>query len=409
MAFRPSASFENDEPRVCVVSLRSLRRSVSRACGNEFEDVIASIDKVDLVVPTQSLVSKAGYRALRTLSRVTPVARYVGPGTHSRLGAEKYDLLIFVAQFANDLIFLNDTDHWRQRSRFAVLYLEEIWNDRIKRLGLRKDLFKPFDLILCNCAGSVERLAQVTGRPVEYVPPGVDTLTFAPDPDGNDRPISICNIGRRSQVTHDALLRFARDSGRFYYYDTTYGFADASTRSANEHRFLMANLCKRSSFFVANKAKFDRGKETHGQEEIGFRFFEGLAAGAVLLGDPPKTSAFEEHLGWTDSVTRIPFDCPEIVDILQQLEGQPERLAAIRSRNVRNCIRRHDWLHRWAMILQRAGLNEDAKMTTRRAQLSRLAERFEEGATATAGSGAQEHDPEKWEPVFGSDHARTTR
>jgi Glycosyl transferases group 1 len=154
-------------------------------------------------------------------------------------------------------------------------------------------------------------------------------------------------------------------------------------QSAREHRLLISNIYKRSSFFIANGAKFNHGKETHGQEEIGFRFFEGVSSGAVLLGRPPRTPAFEEYLGWEDSVIEIPYDCPDIADIIREFEGQRERLSAARSRNVRNSAQRHDWLHRWARILEHAGLDEGPAMATRRSRLNRLAASFDSAGSTT--------------------------
>ena len=48
----------------------------------------------------------------------------------------------------------------------------------------------------------------------------------------------------------------------------------------------------------------------------------------------------------------MPFDCPEIGELIADLDQQPERLARIRRDNVVNSLLRHDWYHRWSEILR---------------------------------------------------------
>ncbi len=83
-----------------------------------------------------------------------------------------------------------------------------------------------------------------------------------------------------------------------------------------------------SSFhgFHEDPAKIDRRFETCGQNEIGFRYFKGAPAGTVMIGEHPETEVFTEHFGWPDSVIHVPFDSPDITDILAELDSEPERI-----------------------------------------------------------------------------------
>jgi len=364
------------KPRVCIVSLRGINTLLSRCSGFEFEDVIASLDDVEMVIPVHSRTSRLRLKAMSAMSRFTPLARFLGRGILPPLRHDKYEILVFVALNTRDLRVLHEVPKWRTKCDLAVCYIEEIWNSEINDGGARLDLFKQFDLIYCAFEASAPNLAERTGRRVEYIPPGVDTLLFSPDPEQDHRPIDICNIGRRSQITHGALLEHAKRTGKFYYYDTIEGVRNA--KIPGEHRYLFANIIKRSGYFIANKAKINATDETLGQEEIGLRFFEGMAGGAVLLGEFPRTAEFERQLGWRDSAVSVPFDCPDIADVIADLDAQPERLARIRRRNVWNCLQRHDWLFRWQTILDFAGLPATARMAERRTRLAQLAARFEE-------------------------------
>lgn len=374
----------DDQARICLVSHRGMSRQLSRCCGYEFEDTIAGMDSVDMVMPRYHGGGVLMQRLRNRASKVTPLYKFVPTGLRrpERPGRD-YDLFFALVQFSRDLLMLDAVRDFRRRSRTAVCYLEEIWHADIEALGNQIDVLKTFDLVFTNCARSVPKLRARLGRPVEYVPPAVDALRFAPDPDARDRAIDVMGIGRRSEITHEALLAHAQATGTFYFHDTLEGPFTAKVPA--QHRLLLANLAKRSRYFIANAAKMDRQWETGTQREIGFRFFEGLSAGCVLLGDHPKTAEFEDHLGWEDSVIPIPYDCPHIGDILRELDGDPARLEAIRRRNLRNTLAAHDWLYRWRRILDRCGLPPTDAMERRSTRLAALADRFETGRLAASG------------------------
>ena len=214
-------------------------------------------------------------------------------------------------------------------------------------------------------------------RPCFYVPPGIDTIKFCPYPNPPLRSIDIYSIGRRSQITHKALLKMVEQRKIFYVYDT---MLEMDTTRPVEHRSLIANMAKRSRYFLVNPAKVDRRFETGGQNEIGFRYFEGAAAGTVMIGEHPKTEVFEEHFGWLNSVIRMPFDSPDIADILVELDSQPEWIAKVRKKNIVQSLLRHDWAYRWNSILKIAGLKPGNALKDRLEYLKKLSEDIKKNA-----------------------------
>jgi len=138
----------------------------------------------------------------------------------------------------------------------------------------------------------VERLI---GRPCTYLPFAVDVPRFAPASSDQPRLIEVCNIGRRSAATHHALLDHAERRQSFYYYDTVApSGADLKHRtfhvdSPHEHRRMLAAILKRSSFYIANRSYANKPEFLAGREEISARFYEGAAAGAVMIGEAPRT------------------------------------------------------------------------------------------------------------------------
>jgi len=209
------------------------------------------------------------------------------------------------------------------------------------------------------------------------MPQGVDTLRFCPWPDPPPRSIDVCNIGRRSPVTHEKLLEQARQGRIFYYYDTVKPAAKQVTfrvSSGSEHRLLLANLLKRSRYFIANRARANQPELTRGRDEIAGRFFEGAAAGAIVLGDPPNIDEFRSRFDWPDAVIPMPFDAPEVLERIEELEADPGRQERIRKENVANSLLRHDWVHRLRTMLESVGVEAPPRMLAREARLRSLAD-----------------------------------
>ena len=99
---------------------------------------------------------------------------------------------------------------------------------------------------------------------------------------------------------------------------------------------------------------------------MGFRFFEAAAGGGILVGQPPETSTFNEQFGWADSVFNLPYDAPNLIDFLDDLESDPDRMNTASQRNIYNIMTRHDWCHRWSFIL------DALKLINRRRLLSEI-------------------------------------
>jgi hypothetical protein len=198
-------------------------------------------------------------------------------------------------------------------------------------------------------------------------------------PENPPRTIDVCNIGRRSAVTHAALKRLATERRIFYYYDTVAASGhERRQRSFHvddpaEHRLLLANLLQRSRFFVANRALVNEAEITKGQDEISGRFYEGAAAGTVMLGEAPRTDEFKRQFDWQDAVIPLPFDSPDVSKMLAELYADPQRLARISRDNVRNAALRHDWVHRLRAVYETVGLAPTSEMLERERRLEAVA------------------------------------
>ena len=365
----------SDQGRICVVSLRGSTRTLARCVGWELEDLLCELTGADLVAPIPGRMPPTVARVMRHATRTTRYLAHINPGYRRVTLDGRYDLIVVVAQFARDLVVMNALPGWRALTDVAICWLEEHW--AAAPVPARSALSQ-FDYIVVNCHGSVGTVAAATGRPVTFQPPGIDGLLFCPWPNPPVRSIDVMNIGRRSEVTHRALL--AREDLHYYYDSVRF----AGVVDPGEHRRLYSNLVKRSRYFIANRAKFDCAEQTAGQAELGFRFIEGAAAGAVVIGDHPRGGAFDEHFGWEDSLLAAPVDAPLIGDMIDELDRQPERIAAIRRRNVVNVLRRHAWAHRISVLLRTAGLPVPAAVDERLERLEATAAAVAAGGNHTA-------------------------
>lgn len=363
--------------RTLLISDRGRCRSLGRCCHYECEDVIQSMDDADLLVPA------ARHRPFPALIRkvLQRVERHVGLRVARTEQVEacevkgEYDLCFFLLPpwSGGPLHALEYVRFWRSRCRLAVCWVSEAWSGQLREI--RKDRFvrtlQQFDLVIVSQAGSLEAMSRLLDRPCRYLPCGIDALAFCPYPDPPARVVDLYNMGRRSPATHAAALDWARRNGRYYLYDTTEAPAVIDWR---EHRRALAETLKRTKFFLVNRAHVNNPRITAGQEELGVRFFEGAAAGAVMIGEAPRNSPeFNALFGWPDSVIPMRFGATEIGSLIETLEKDPGRLERVRRENVRMALCRFDWLYAWREILRWAKLPPLAGLRERETRLRQMA------------------------------------
>jgi hypothetical protein len=370
--------------KVLLLSQRRISDLVAFCLAYEFEDTLQAVtdaERIDATDFASLEFSRRAYKLTRLLSGSPRLAAQLAP--HPRgaatLGGE-YDLFFPIFSNAFELYSLATIPDWRRRSRKAACFITEVWTDQLPQYLL--ELLSEFDHIFSGLQHCVEDVARITGRPCSYLPLAADVLRFAPATPDQMRPIDVCNIGRRSQVTHHALLADAARRNSFYYFDTVAASGtDMKQRTfrvdnAQEHRVMLATILKRSRYFIANRSHVNNPEFTAGRDEISARFYEGIAAGTVMIGEAPRTAEFKRQFDWPDAVIHLPFDSADIGSILAELNANPARLAAASRRNVREAALRHDWVYRITTVFDVLKLTPTEKMAARSAQLEQIAARF---------------------------------
>jgi hypothetical protein len=355
-----------------------VRPALSRAAVYELEDLIAEMDAADVVAPSRALMAPRWRRPLgRALGRASLGAMRL-PEPAPRVEG-RYDVLYVHVQDIADLLSLGDLGALHKACAVSVCNIDEIWSWNLHRRSGELDRLRRFDHVFVGCHGTVRALADHIGRPCWFLPAAADALLLSSS--APERVIDVWAMGRRSPTTHRALQELARERGLFYLYDTAAGNRAIDPR---EHRRLTYELLRRTKAFLVYRAKVDAPRDTGGQEEVGFRFFEGVASGALLLGEAPATPSYPELFPWPDALVSLPFGSTDVAPLFDELARHPERVAAQRRRNVAESLVRHDWAHRWSTIVRTLGLAPHARTTERLARLERRAAELSGAAEAAA-------------------------
>ncbi|WP_345423719.1 glycosyltransferase [Halioxenophilus aromaticivorans] len=295
-----------------------------------------------------------------------------------RAGGAQYELAFVHCGIVADLLTMGRQRDFSNIAKISVCYISELWASQLPLKTEFLHRLQCFDAVFIGCAGPVEELSKQIGRPCYYLPPAVDALASCPYPDLAGRCIDFLSVGRRPEQIHRSLLAHSQTDQLFFYLrDTVRGLAKAEVVTTQDHRQQLLSFLKRSKYFLANRPKFDQplGANDH---EVGYRFFEGAAAGCVMIGDAPRNQAFDALFGWPDVVIPNPEDPSKIIDLYRELESDPERVARIRQRNVVESLRRHDWAYRWQTLLDTVGLAPTDALTQRLEQLASLADSVEQ-------------------------------
>jgi len=357
------------EPRILIFSLRNIfRRALFRCAHYEFEDMISEIDSVDLLAPE---ANPANYREqiAKRIAWHAPIA--LNPGIPRKRPKAHYDLFLAICGAASDLLWINAVSNWRDVCKTSVCLIDELWVREMDDSRYFLRILEKFDVVMLYYSQSVKELSERIGRKCVFLPPGVDSILFCPYPEPPRRVVDVYSIGRRSEITHRALLKMASEGSLFYLHDSIAG--DQAINS-KEHRALFADVAKRSRYFIVNPGLIDRPEKRGNQIEIGNRYFEGAASGTIMIGERPNNGEFESLFSWPDALIHLPYESSDINTIINELDRQPEKQERIRRTNVAQALMQHDWAYRWETMLKTVGLEPMPELLQRKERLRNIAE-----------------------------------
>jgi Glycosyl transferases group 1 len=353
---------------------RLFKKQAFLAGHYEGQDVLQEVDDVDLI----NLEPGPGYEVKETWQRrllhhdLSRRLIFQNPGLRKvRLGHE-YDLFLAVCQYTHDFLHINAIEDWKDKCKVSVCWIDELWLAELPQHKYWLHALRKFDHVFVSCLETVEPLSKLIEKPCRWLPGAVDALRFSPYPQAPARVVDVYSIGRRIEAIHKELLRAGENGSLFYLYDTFAGSL-SGVYDYKQHRQLFSSIAKRSKFFMVAPGKVNSPGETRGQEEIGRRYYEGAAAGTVMIGQSPDCESYRKMFPWPDAVIKIQPDGSDVLDVIARLERVPEQVLAISQRNAAEALLRHDWLYRWKELIQTAGLEPLPQMAVREQRLRELA------------------------------------
>jgi hypothetical protein len=369
---------KRDKMRILMPTWRRFSAPAFRGGLFEAQDVFAEIDEVDLLC----IEARPGWQSREKWLRqflwrdISRQLIYMNPGLKPVVLRQDYELLVVLCQQWYELLYLNAVQDWRKRCRTAICWLDEIYTADLPGSRYWLKALNQFDHILVPYKRTAEALQGILDRPCHCVPRAVDTLRFNPFPAFHDRVIDVLSVGKRLPAIHAALLELAKEDGLFYVHDTFTEGGNLLMQDVAQHRTMYANMVKRSRFFMVAPGKVLDFHETQGQMEVGMRYYEGVAAGAVLLGQAPEGDTFHALFDWPQAVVSVQTDGSDIAETIRGLQARPRLLQEISERNVFHAARQHDWLHRWQSMLEFAGLSPLERLNARRARLQAVMDHY---------------------------------
>jgi len=355
---------------------RNFTKNVYRSGLYEAQDVLVEIDDVDLIRLDVTWGAWVNEYWLRTplYHDVSSKLIFANPGLRRVQLSKDYDVFIAVCATFWDLPYINAIERWRDHCKIGVCWIDELWVSNIPDYKYWLPALGQFDYVFVGYRGTVSALSHAANRTCFWLPGGVDALRFSPFSHPAARVVDVYSIGRRYEGIHHEMLKAAERGEMFYLHDTFVGGGLIEVYDYRQHRELFANTAKRSRCFVVATAKMDQVDYTQGQVEVGYRYYEGAAAGTVMIGEAPDCDAYRELFGWPEAVIPIQPDGSDTMAVLSELGSNPERRAAISRRNTKEALLRHDWIHRWNEMFRIAGIEPSPRKAAREQRLKELAD-----------------------------------
>jgi Glycosyl transferases group 1 len=392
--------------RTLIVSEFNAKDKAHFALSYEFCRIVTECDDADLIAPgidnylarrlNAFLPPHDGHNVQRDFNRMVNGFRK-GLGLKNAATIEPvqleqdYDLFFFVAWSPQSLVELTRIPNWRGRCKIAVAYLFELWSSTLEQDRRYLKLLDQFDHVFLLHSASIPRLPSYTRAPCSFLPTGVDCTIASPCPSPPDRVVDVYSIGNRAAQLHRQLVAMTERRGLFYLYDSL-SSTDSQVKDWREHRLLLANIIKRSRYFMCFSPAtlaYSKTNTIQGEQVLPARLFEGAAGGAVMLGTAPQCAEFRECFDWPDAVIEVHPESTDIAAVIDDLDAQPERTERVRRTGVTRCLQRHDWVYRWEHILSTVGMEPLPQLHRRKAKLREIAASMLTTSPQSGGADAQ--------------------
>jgi len=298
---------------------------------DEFEDLFERLCGWQIVVPRLRSPLPSPIARAR--------ARLIGNFAALDQPPEGGDLLLVVARTPGDLQMIDVIPDLRKRFRYlAALVIDSYFTEAFSPVIRRYDHF------FSTTEEGAEEARRRFGVSTSVLRQGFDCLAWAST--NNDRCVDLIGFGRQPPSYHRAFqAAFHQKNSSLLYLHSPIGTTSGS--AVRKERPMLLKLLQRSKLSLA----FNLGIEPQNDRprSAGFvtnRWFESLATGSVVVGKRPTGPMAADLFPWEDSTIELDDDPAGAARQIEAISYDPTFLAKVRTRNVQEMCRRHDWRYR---------------------------------------------------------------
>jgi hypothetical protein len=220
-----------------------------------------------------------------------------------------------------------------RRANFVI----DAWKPVVTKIGVAATLERLDPCFIAYLEATTELKRRFPLGKFVWLPHAGNTDIFYPRKE--EKRNFVFNMGRRHEPLHQALLTYCAARGLNYFYSDRFLFGEELGLAASS-----------AEYFVASPREVVDPKTNTAFSPLSPRYFEGLAAGARLLGTIPASGEYNALLP-TDAICEVSLDGSDLAERLDRDRQNPDnqRAADAASTLVRE---HHSWRRRGQQFYQ---------------------------------------------------------
>jgi hypothetical protein len=198
-----------------------------------------------------------------------------------------------------------------RRANFVI----DAWKPVVTKIGIAATIERLNPCFVAYLEATTELKRRFPLGKFVWLPLAVRTEIFYPRKDA--KPNFAFYMGRRHEPLHQALLKYCEARGLKYVYSDKFMFGEEVGRAASS-----------AQYFVVSPREVIDPKTKTAYSPLPMRCFEGLAAGARLLGAPPESGEYQALLP-TDALCEVSLDGSDLAERLDRDRQNPDNQRAV--------------------------------------------------------------------------------
>lgn len=193
-----------------------------------------------------------------------------------------------------------------RRANFII----DAWKPALTKIGVMATVERLDPCFVAYLESTTELKRRFPLAKFVWLPLAVRTEIFYPRKD--EKPNFAFYMGRRHEPLHQALLKYCDARGLKYLYSDKFMFGEEVGRAASS-----------AQYFVVSPREVIDPKTKSAFSPLPMRYFEGLAAGARLLGAMPGSGEYQALLP-TEALCEVALDGSDLAERLDQDRQNPD-------------------------------------------------------------------------------------